>query len=97
MSTSAGTRAHRAGRLSTVAMILAVSMSFIDQTIVAIVSPTLQRDLHLSGTEGQWVVNAYLVALAATFALGGRVADLWGRRRMVVVGIAHLRRHQRHA
>ncbi|MFG1621989.1 MFS transporter [Kribbella sp. NPDC049227] len=70
-----------------IAMILAVSMSFIDQTIVAIASPDLQRDLHLAGTQSQWVINAYIVALAATFALGGRVADVWGRRRMVITGV----------
>lgn len=71
-----------------VSMILAVSMSFIDQTIVAIASPDLQRDLGLTSNQGQWVINAYLVALAATFALGGRVADVWGARRMVLIGVA---------
>ena len=70
-----------------VAMILAVSMSFIDQTIVAIASPDLQSDLALTRNEGEWVINAYLVALAATFALGGRIADAWGRRTMVIVGV----------
>jgi EmrB/QacA subfamily drug resistance transporter len=75
------------GRLVVPAMILAVSMSFIDQTIVAIASPTLQRDLHLSATQGQWAVNAYTVALASTFALGGRLADTWGRRRMALIGV----------
>ena len=75
-------------RLVMIAMILAVSMSFIDQTIVAIASPELQRDLNLTGNQGEWVINAYLVALAATFALGGRLADVWGRRTMVMVGVA---------
>jgi EmrB/QacA subfamily drug resistance transporter len=75
-------------RMVTVAMVLAVSMSFIDQTIVAIASPEIQDDLDLTATQGQWVINAYLVALAACFALGGRVADVWGRRRMVLVGVA---------
>lgn len=74
-------------RLVFPAMILAVSMSFIDQTIVAIASPTLQRDLHLTATQGQWAVNAYTVALAATFALGGKLADTIGRRRMALVGV----------
>jgi EmrB/QacA subfamily drug resistance transporter len=74
-------------RLVMIAMVLAVSMSFIDQTIVAIASPELQRDLSLSTNEGQWVINAYIVALAATFALGGRLADVWGRRRMVQLGV----------
>ena len=81
-------RKQRTGsRLVMTAMILAVSMTFIDQTIVAIASPTIQRDLHLTGSQGQWVITAYLVALAATFALGGRVADVWGRRRMLLVGV----------
>ena len=74
-------------RLVRTAMILAVSMTFIDQTIVAIASPTIQRELHLTAGQGQWVINAYLVALAATFALGGRLADVWGRRRMLLVGV----------
>ncbi len=74
-------------RLVVPAMILAVSMSFIDQTIVAIASPTLQRDLHLTATQGQWAVNAYTVALAATFALGGKLADTIGRRRMALIGV----------
>ncbi|TDE13094.1 MFS transporter [Jiangella asiatica] len=78
----------RMSPLVMVAMILAVSMSFIDQTIVAIASPDLQRDLSLTRAEGEWVINAYLVALAATFALGGRIADAWGRRTMVTVGVA---------
>jgi EmrB/QacA subfamily drug resistance transporter len=68
-------------------MILAVSMTFIDQTIVAIASPDLQKGLDLTSSQGAWVINAYLVALAATFALGGRLADVWGRRRMVVIGV----------
>lgn len=78
----------RLGWLTVIAMILAVSMTFIDQTIVAIASPELQRDLSLTAQEGHWVINAYLVALAATFALGGRLSDVWGRRRMVLIGVA---------
>jgi len=81
------TTGPRRPSLVTVAMTLAVSMTFIDQTIVAIASPDLQRDLGLTSHQGLWVVNAYLVALAATFALGGRLADVWGRRRMVLVGV----------
>jgi EmrB/QacA subfamily drug resistance transporter len=87
-SDSRPTTARTASRLVMVAMILSVSMSFIDQTIVAIASPDLQADLNLTVTEGQWVINAYIVALAAGFALGGRVADVWGRRRMVLTGVA---------
>ena len=78
----------RTSRLTFVTMILAVSMTFIDQTIVAIASPDLQEDLSLSTQQGHWVINAYLVSLAAVFALGGRLCDVVGRRRMLVVGVA---------
>jgi EmrB/QacA subfamily drug resistance transporter len=71
-----------------VAMILAVSMTFIDQTIVSIAAPQMQRSLGLTNTGLQWVVNAYLLSLAALFALGGRLADTVGHGRMVTLGVA---------
>jgi len=77
----------RSKNLALVAMMFAVAMTFIDQTIVAIASPNIQSELSLSRGGTQWVINAYLLALAATFALGGRLADVLGRRRMVLVGI----------
>ncbi len=69
------------------AMILAVSMTFIDQTIVAIAVPELQKDLSLSSTGVQWIVNGYLLSLSALFAFGGRLADIAGHRRMVTIGV----------
>lgn len=78
-----GTNKH----LALAAMICAVSMTFIDQTIVSIAVPTLQDDLGLSEAGVQWVINGYLVALAALFAFGGRIADIAGHRRMVLIGI----------
>jgi EmrB/QacA subfamily drug resistance transporter len=74
-------------RLILVAMIFAVSMTFIDQTIVALAVPELQRDLGLSATGTQWIVNAYLLSLAALFAFGGRLADIAGHRRILVIGV----------
>jgi EmrB/QacA subfamily drug resistance transporter len=73
--------------LTLAAMIFAVAMTFIDQTIVSIAVPKIQSELHLSINEVQWVVNAYLLALAAAFTFGGRLADMIGHRRMVVIGI----------
>ncbi len=67
-------------------MIFAVAMMSIDQTIVSIAAPTIQRDLALSSTGLQWVINGYLLALAALFALGGKISDVVGHRRMVIVG-----------
>jgi EmrB/QacA subfamily drug resistance transporter len=69
------------------AMIFAVAMTFIDQTIVSIAAPTIQRDLGLSSSGMQWAINAYLLTLAALFAFGGRLADIAGHRRMVVLGV----------
>jgi len=74
--------------LTLAAMIFAVAMTFIDQTIVSIAVPDIQRELHLSSTGVQWAVNAYLLSLAALFAFGGRLADTLGQRRMVVLGVA---------
>ncbi|QJT06608.1 MFS transporter [Streptomyces asoensis] len=68
------------------AMMFAVAMTFIDQTIVAIATPDIVSELGLSASGMQWVVNAYLLSLAAFFALGGRLADLLGPRRVVVAG-----------
>jgi MFS family permease len=74
-------------RLVLVAMIFAVAMTFIDQTIVSIAVPELQKDLSLSSTGVQWIVNGYLLALSALFALGGRLADMVGHRTMVLIGV----------
>jgi len=70
-----------------IAMIFAVAMTFIDQTIVSIAVPEVQRELGLSSTGVQWMVNAYLLSMAAFFALGGRLSDILGHRRMVVIGV----------
>ena len=74
-------------KLVLVAMIFTVSMTFIDQTIVSIAVPEIQDDVGLSPTGAQWIVNGYLLALAALFAFGGRIADIAGRRRMVIIGV----------
>jgi EmrB/QacA subfamily drug resistance transporter len=69
------------------AMIFAVAMTFIDQTIVSIAAPDIQKELGLSATDVQWAVNAYLLSLAALFAFGGRLADTVGHRKMVTLGV----------
>src|SRR5690242_17733531 len=69
------------------AMVFAVAMTFIDQTIVAIAIPDVQRELSLSATASQWVINGYLLSLSALFAFGGKLGDVLGRKRMVVIGV----------
>jgi EmrB/QacA subfamily drug resistance transporter len=69
------------------AMIFAVAMSFIDQTIVAIAATDIQRHLHLTTTGVQWTINSYLLALAVFFAFGGRLADIYGHAKICVIGV----------
>jgi EmrB/QacA subfamily drug resistance transporter len=78
---------HAPRNLILAAMIFAVAMTFIDQTIVSIAAPEVQKQLHLTSTGVQWAVNAYLLSLAALFAFGGRLADTVGHRRMVTLGV----------
>ncbi len=73
--------------LALTAMMFAVSMTFIDQTIVSIAAPSIQAELGLSNDGLQWVINGYLLALAALFALGGRLSDILGHKAMVLVGV----------
>jgi EmrB/QacA subfamily drug resistance transporter len=88
MSHSSTARAGgRSKGLVLTAMIFAVAMTFIDQTIVSIAAPTIQHDLGLSSSGMQWAINAYLLTLAALFAFGGRLADIAGHRKMVVLGV----------
>ena len=75
-------------KLALAAMICAVAMTFIDQTIVSIAVPDIQKDLDLSATGVQWIVNGYLLSLSALFAFGGRIADIAGHKSMVLLGIA---------
>src|SRR5580698_3595246 len=84
MATATGGRSKN---LVLAAMIFAVAMTFIDQTIVSIAVPEIQKNLGLSSTGVQWAVNAYLLSLAAFFAFGGRLADTLGHRKMVVIGV----------
>ncbi|MGZ4489685.1 MAG: MFS transporter [Nocardioidaceae bacterium] len=87
VATGGAAVSSRSKRLVLAAMIFAVSMTFIDQTIVSIAAPALQTELGLTATGVQWAVNAYLLSLAAFFAFGGRLGDTVGHRKMVVLGV----------
>jgi EmrB/QacA subfamily drug resistance transporter len=85
--TETTTTGGRSRNLVLAAMIFAVAMTFIDQTIVSIAAPQIQRHLGLTSTGVQWAINAYLMSLAALFAFGGRLADTIGHRTMVTLGV----------
>ncbi|WP_175410755.1 MFS transporter [Streptomyces sp. TRM64462] len=66
---------------------LAQLMVVLDATIVNIALPSAQQDLGISDGNRQWVITAYALAFGGLLLFGGRVADLWGRKRTFVVGL----------
>ncbi len=66
---------------------VAFFMTIIDLTIVNVSLPTIGRDLHFSETSLQWVVTAYALTFGGFMLLGGRAADLLGRRRILMAGL----------
>jgi len=63
-------------------------MVILDAAIVRVAIPSIERDLHMSAEGLQWVANAYMLTFGALLLLGGRMADLLGRRRMFLAGLA---------
>jgi EmrB/QacA subfamily drug resistance transporter len=66
---------------------LAQFMVVLDATVVNIALPSVQLGLHFSATNLQWVVNAYTLIFGGFLLLGGRAADLLGRKRLFVAGV----------
>ncbi|CQR63349.1 Puromycin resistance protein pur8 [Streptomyces leeuwenhoekii] len=66
---------------------LAQLMVVLDSTIVNIALPSAQRDLGMTDGNRQWVITAYTLAFGGLLLLGGRIADLFGRKRTFVVGL----------
>jgi EmrB/QacA subfamily drug resistance transporter len=69
------------------AMTGAMAMVMLDQTVVTVALPQMQRELDLSSTGVQWVINAYVLALAAIVAPAGWLADATGRVRCFAIGV----------
>src|SRR6202521_439939 len=61
-------------------------MGVLDVAIVNVALPSIQRELHFAPADLEWVVNAYAIAFGGLLLLGGRTGDLFGRRRMFVIG-----------
>src|SRR3989440_329484 len=79
---------QRRKRLTLAATILGSSMAFVDGSVVNIALPAIQHALHATAASTQWIVNAYLLLLGALVLVGGAAADLYGRRRIFLLGIA---------
>lgn len=70
-----------------VAAILGSAMTFIDGTAVNVALPVIQRELSADAAQMQWVVEGYALFLAALILLGGSLGDLYGRKRLFLIGI----------
>src|SRR4051794_7619016 len=72
------------------AMALLAAAQFVvvlDASIVNVALPSIGRDLHFSQDDLSWVVNAYTLTFGGFLLLGGRMADLLGRRRLFIIGL----------
>src|SRR5260221_2057207 len=67
---------------------VAFFMTVVDLTIVNVALPTIGRNLHFPQSDLQWVVTAYALTFGGFLLLGGRAADLLGRRRLFMAGLA---------
>ena len=76
-----------AGKWIMVSAILASSMAFIDGTALNVVLPALQKSLNATGTDLFWLLNAYLLILAALILIGGSLGDKLGRKKVFMTGI----------
>src|SRR5438034_8192972 len=69
------------------AMCFALFMIMLDNTVVNVALPSIQRDLHTSLSGLEWTINAYTLTFAVLLVTGGRLGDIFGRRRMFLFGV----------
>ncbi|HEY3715991.1 MAG TPA: MFS transporter [Jatrophihabitantaceae bacterium] len=74
-------------RWTLLAVSLATFMTYLDNNIVNVAMPAIQRDLHLSTAGLEWVVSGYILVFASLLLAGGRLADVFGRRRVFLIGL----------
>jgi EmrB/QacA subfamily drug resistance transporter len=70
------------------AMCFALFMLMLDNTVVNVALPSIQRDLHASLSSLEWTVNAYTLTLAVLMITCGRLGDIFGRRRLFLIGVS---------
>src|SRR3954469_21149855 len=69
------------------AVCLGTFMLLLDITIVNVALPSIQQDLHSTFSDLQWVIDAYALTLAALLLTGGALADMYGRRKLYLLGL----------
>jgi EmrB/QacA subfamily drug resistance transporter len=78
---------HRAKNLALALLAMAQFVVVLDASIVNVALPSIGRDLHFAQENLSWVINAYTLVFGGFLLLGGRLADLLGRRRMFIYGM----------
>ncbi|WP_194814702.1 MFS transporter [Nocardia sp. XZ_19_385] len=78
--------ATRRGKLTLALLCTVAFLDFVDGSIVNVALPTIQRELGLSVATLQWITSGYLLTYGGLMLLGGRLADLLGRRRVLIAG-----------
>jgi MFS family permease len=76
-----------AGKWTMASVIFPSAMAFIDGTALNVVLPSLQKDLDATGTDLFWVLNSYLLMLAALVLPAGSLGDKLGRKKIFMIGI----------
>ena len=68
-------------------VLAAMIMNLLDSTIVNVAAPSIQRDLGMSSAALEWIAAAYTLAIAVGLMTGGRLGDMFGRKRMLMIGL----------
>ena len=75
-------------RLTLLAVALATFMTYLDNNIINVAIPAIQQDLQLTTSGLEWVVSSYILVFASLLLAGGRLADVWGRKRLFLIGLS---------
>jgi EmrB/QacA subfamily drug resistance transporter len=88
LSVSPGRRITNRTWFATAVLLVAAFMELLDVTMANVAVPSIRQDLGASLGQAQWVVAGYALAFAVALMTGGRLGDIWGRRRTFLIGLA---------
>ena len=88
MEVKQGGLGSRAQLIALITLCAVLFLTFLDNTVVSVGLANVQSDLHAGVASLQWVVNGYALTFAALMLAGGTLGDLWGRRRVMLGGVA---------
>jgi MFS family permease len=87
-STGTASRFSRSELLVIAACAISMLIVQMDWFALNLAIPAIARDFHMASTDLQWVVSGYMISIGALMVTGGRLADIFGRRRVIIIGLA---------